>query len=485
MNKKYYIVIASVISVTIVLLALLNFNTVIFLYTKYFDPHSIDVFFFKGSKMLTNVSVSLFAFYPTKNGTVFKKIYQGFNLKYFSIPLSNLTDYAGHWIKHYGYNITPSLVGFASYYINNPNGTITIYSQPFSISVSPYNVTHGIGKTVVKEFINPVEHIVKRRNGNSVKANTITTTTTSVPTTSTSAGTACEIVYVLNSVWYYPSNNSLGPIPLSIAYVTDPNTNDYSGDLGLGIGSSTQSGYKISFGITYLSFINMQVAGISITANANSFSVKKEVYLGSDYGVNSQFAEIYTYGQIAVANYSYWIGYGCPPGAGVGIFPPNGYCIEVLVTGLEVNGTTNNYSPAIYDTNTPLIPPTDFFSFTNNLTKVYVIEPHQVGTYFNFSTTSTTSYGYVSGSIPAGLIITKLASRLGIFIPLWVTLVISPSVSIVQFTNYDSVEFTEITLASSSNDAYYIYMAFSNNSFTIGSSTYHLPYYYYYINYTT
>ncbi|MCH4816313.1 MAG: hypothetical protein QXY87_10715 [Saccharolobus sp.] len=31
--------------VTIVVLELLNFSTVIFLYAKYFDPHSINVFF--------------------------------------------------------------------------------------------------------------------------------------------------------------------------------------------------------------------------------------------------------------------------------------------------------------------------------------------------------------------------------------------------------------------------------------------------------
>ncbi|AWR96133.1 hypothetical protein DFR86_00255 [Acidianus sulfidivorans JP7] len=505
MNKKYYIVIASVVLVTIVLLALLNFNTIIFLDAKYLVPHSINVFFFKGTKMITNVSVSLFAFWPTSNGTVFKKIYQGHNLEYISIPLSNLTDYVKHWIKHYNYTIIPSLIGFASYYVKNSNSTITIYSQPFTVRVSPYNVTHGIGKTIIKEFSDPIVKTVKI---NSAKSNSQQTTTNTITTTLPQVtGKPFTICYLAN-VEYYPSNNSLGPLPLAVAYVTNKNLNDYAGGLSMKIDgcsiANLKMPYGLSFGLTVADgFKNYQIAGISITLNQESVNKNQHLRLedktqslGHVGGVNyTNFAEIYTLGQIAIANYTEYL--ITDPGEPGGNEVPLGSVAMYFVTGLQVIENNSITAPALYITSYPMpsnISPTDFFS-SNNLSLVNVGSNREV--FYVFSAFQNTSYGLLAFNIPLWFLY-YLSPGVNQVAPELKSL-ISPYVSIEVFVNiYEAHSsavigpiitgpiaiYGVIVIGPLNFYTYRIYMMYSNVSYNIGGSNYSLPFYFFYINYS-
>ena len=309
-KKSYYLIVVSIALVTIVIFSLLGYSSLLVLYVKYYDPHSINVFFTsRNDKLIQNISVSLFAFYPTSHGTIIRKIYQGHNLKFLLIPLSNLTWYADYWLKTYNYIalkpmfnasfvkqpikyyasvITPSLIGFASYYvINKNNGTITIYSQPFTVSVSSYNITQRIGKTIMVAFVNPMVKVTKIpliSNRSAAPQQTAITTTvpqTTIPSSSLSGMYTC---YVLDTYWIYPCNSSsLGPIPLAVAYVTDPNTNDYSGYMYMSIST-------ISFGISLLSE-NIRIFGSSITLPLHYGSVyaSKEVRFGYQYTILLKF----------------------------------------------------------------------------------------------------------------------------------------------------------------------------------------------------
>ena len=265
-------------------------------------------FITRHGKLIQNVSVSLFAFYPTPNGTVIKEIYHGHNLKYLSIPVSNLTWYAKQWLDTYNYTILipngtkvikkyvlynasliiPSLIGFASYYVvNQTNGTVTIYTQAFSVSVSPRNITHGIGKTVFKEFVNPIVKVVKiNESSSSSSSNDVTPQQTVITTTVPQyIQPAYGVYYKLDTYWIYPNNGTgFGFIPLAIAYVTDTNENDYWGLLRLYEGSGSTSGAKISYGITLLAgALNLEIIGTSITFSSGSYMTNCSVNLG--YGV--------------------------------------------------------------------------------------------------------------------------------------------------------------------------------------------------------
>jgi len=309
MKRKYYLIIATAVLATIVVLSMLNYTTLQILYAEYSNPHNINVFFItRHGKLIQNVSVSLFAFYPTPNGTVIKEIYHGHNLKYLSIPVSNLTWYAKQWLGTYNYTILipngtkvikkhvlynasliiPSLIGFASYYvINQTNGTMAIYTQVFSVRVSPRNITHGIGKTVIREFVNPIVKKVKLNESSSSSSSnavtpqqTTTTITTTVPQTVSYAG----ISFVLAKYWIYPSNSScLGPIPLAVAYVTDYDASDYEGVMTLYESATSFSATAIGFGVTIAEgTISYGVAGYSITLSSGSYHTSTNAYLGQD-----------------------------------------------------------------------------------------------------------------------------------------------------------------------------------------------------------
>jgi len=512
MKKPYYLIIISVTLVTIATLSLLSYSSLLVFYVNHFDPHTINAFFItRNGKSIQNVSISLFAFYPTSHGTVIRKIYQGSNLKSLSIPLSNLTSYADHWLKTYNYialkpmfngsfvkqpveyhasAITPSLIGFASYHvINKNNGTITIYSQPFTVSVSPYNITQGIGKTIMVAFVNPIVKVTKiplASNSSSTPQQEIITTTT-VPKSITEpmgGGTCC--VYDLDTYWIYPYNNSqLGPIPLAVAYVTDPNTNDYSGGLTMSESASSSSGYAISFGISLLSGIaNIEIIGTSITLHSGSVSTPlTKAYFGCENGTQyPNFAEIYTCGQIAIANFTAYYEYY--EGCGQWYFNKIGTVTMFFITGLQVIENNGAYVPVLYVTNTPTASAPISSFFTGKLEYITVAPPRTETTVPEDSIYVSTSEGFAGGGISLAAILT-IAKLLGATLPWWVPLLPSPYISIVPFSSSSSNYKLALGIWPTSSNTYYIYNEVPNISYNIGGNNYNIPMFYFYINYTT
>ena len=481
MNRKITALVAVVLSVVVLVSVALNYERLYITYIELESPDSINIIFLtKNGEVLNNVSVTLYAFYPTSNGTVIKKILTVHDTGVVKIPLSNLTDYALHWEKHYGDKVIPSLLGFASYAVVEGNETV-FYLQPFTVSVSPYNVTHGIGKTVLKVFVNPQRIVVHNRD--SAKSSlqkdlTTTTTTTTVPSAQGPPGSL--LVCYLNSVWFYPSNNSLGPIPISLVYVTDPNYNDYGGNLLVEEGSSSQSGIQVKFGVSVLGgAYTVTIAGTSLIANASYLAITSKGFFGVKNHADTNFVETYILGQIAVANYSiYSISW-----LGTSTFV--GYEDEVFITGLELVGSGSSYLPALYNTTTPNVNPPEYFS--NNLTFLFSASGPYNGNEFGGANIITTSEGNPAFSVPIGLII-KIAQVLGVAIPSWVSgvlLVVSPYVGIVAFTNSYQYFVDTLSFGDYSSNTYYVYIMNSSVPYDIGGQEYYLPFYYYYINYTS
>ena len=496
MKKTYYLAIAAVVLAAIVIFSLLSYSVLLILYAKYFDSHNINVFFITPQgKLIQNVSVSLFAFYPTPNGTVIKQIYQRYNLKYLSIPVSNLTWYAKYWLGTYNYTILipngtkvikkhiiynasltiPSLIGFASYYIvNQTNGTITIYTQPFSVRVSPYNITRGIGKMTFKVFLNP---IVKRIKINESSSSTPKISLTSVP--------LIYVYYHLENYLIYPNNSSslLGPIPLAMVYVTDHNATDYSGGIGFEEGATSTSGLLISFGISIAyGALNFQIAGTLITLNSGSYTNSANAYLGKDVYIYTSdpsacpyFAEIYTEGQIAIVNYSVIVN-----GEHSKIL--NSYNVLVhLVTALQIVGKNGAYVPALYTTNG--LSPNRLQSFFQGqqfkfFFKVY---PYTLNAYGTGSIQVSTSQGNLGGAF---LIIEALLQYV-FEISGWTFDVVSPYVAISPFTEGALTNYVVISISSYSSNYYFVYYTNTSAQYNIGGFNYTLPTYYFYVNYTS
>ena len=491
---------------------MLNYSTLLILYAKYFDPHHINVFFVtRHEKLIQNVSVSLFAFYPTPNGTVIKQIYQGYNLTHLSIPVSSLTWYAKYWLKAYNYTILipngtkvikkhvlynasltiPSLIGFASYYIvNQTNGTITIYTQPFSVSVSPHNITRGIGKTVIREFVNPIVKRIKVKACSSSSSSnvvspqqvTTTTTTTTVPTQTNSYvayyGGYLFITYDLATYWIYPSNSSqFGPIPEVLAYITDPNTNDYKGTIGFAEEITSSSGISISFGISLLAgALHFSIIGTSITLSSGDYKNSTYADFGGPY---PNFAEIYALGQIAIANYTEYVTSCSDVGCG---YPINeGNVTMFFFTTLQIAKNGSVSVPALHTTNE--LPPDIPSYFTGKLTEEATSTAENWATYTGVSYTQT-SQGYFAGAIPLGPLIKYASVWLGVTIPNWVTLVVSPYVAVSLFTSAKGAFAADITVIPSSSNVYYIYVEETSVPYNIGGNNYNLPMFYFYVNYT-
>ena len=474
MNRKIIALVAAVLSIIVIATVVLNYEALYIAYIKLESPDSINVIFLtKNGEVLNNVSVSLFAFYPTSNGTVIKELLTVHDTGLVKIPLSNLTDYARHWEKHYGDKVVPSLLGFASYAAVEGNETV-FYVQPFTVSVSPYNVTHGIGKTVLKVFVDPQKVVVHHRGStdSSLQKDLTTTTTT---TASPNYQGAPYLTYYLNSVWFYPSNNTLGPIPIFVVYVTDPNYNDYGGFLVVKEGPLSPSGIQVKFGVSVLRY-PVILAGTSLTTSASNLAVTSEDYYGFNSHADTDFVETYIVGQIAIVNYSIWC-YCSSLGAPEFV----GYQDEVFMTGTEFAGPSS-YLPVLYNTTTPNVTPPEYFS--KNLTFLFSVSKQ---TYNNGYTSLgiETSEGIATYAVPIGLIV-KIAEALGAEIPSWVSralLAVSPYVGIVAFTNGYFIN--TISFADFSHNDYYVYIMNASVPYCIGGQEYYLPFYYYYINYTS
>ena len=310
---------------------MIYYPSLLIMYFKYFLPDYINVLFFDKDNLISNVSVLLHAFYPSAQGTIIQKIYQGYDLKYLSLPVSNLTAIASNWIDYYNYSVTPSLIGFASYYVSS-NGYATVYLQPFTIPISLYNITHDTGKTVMQGFTDPI--ILKVQNFSDINLN-----------------------INISNYWFYPSVNSYGIIPLSVSYITSSNYSEYGGILSLGIQGTNKSVSDISFGITLFNKGNLTIPGYSLTLNISSVMLRNYAYFGKWNDSDFQFAEIFAFGQIAIANFTVLVN-----NVSIDSF------VLAFVTGFFMN--SNVYKPQIFSTNSPSVfPPVKFFSLASNIFK--------------------------------------------------------------------------------------------------------------------
>ena len=506
MKRIYYLAIAAAILTAIVIFSMLNYTALHILYLEHSNSHNINdinVFFItRHGKLIQNVSVSLFAFYPTSNGTVIKQIYQGFNLTYLSIPVSNLTWHAKYWLGTYNYTILipngtsiikkhilynasliiPSLIGLASYYVvNQTNGTMTIYTQAFSVRVSPYNITHGIGKTVIRAFVNPIVQIVKLNKSSSPSSSyavnpqqtTITTTTTTIPQVVSYAG----ISFVLTKYWVYPSNSStLGPIPLALAYVTDYIASDYGGVLTFYESATSTSATAIGFGVTIAKgTIQYGVGGYSITLSSGSYSNSTNAYLGNAiYSYTCcpyppyeypYIAEVYAEGQIAYTEYTSALGMKL---------------YMFFVTALMAIGENGAYVPFLFVSNE--LPPNGSLSFFQGqklkpFFKVYPDTPNSGST---GSISVSTSQGALSGSIPIEAILQYTTD-----IPDWLYDIVTPAAAIATFYESGASYVVTLSISSYSNNYYFAYYEETNVTYNIGGNEYYLPMYYFYVNYTS
>ena len=462
MKKRYLVII---ILAMILFFGILYYPSLLMLYLKYFSPNTINIFFFNGNNFISNVSVSLYAFYPSSQGTIIQKIYQGNNLKYLLLPNSYLTNITTSWISYYNYSVIPSLIGFALYSVVNSNGSITVYLQPFTISISLYNITHNIGKTIIQKFVTPIKRTIY-----------INKPEMSPQNSSNQNYTVANIS--LSNYWFYPSENSYGVIPISIGYITSSNYSAYGGILSLGVQSSNNNISDISFGITVLNKSNLIIPGVSLTMNLSNTLLKKYAYFGRWNDSDFQFAEIFAFGQIAIANYTLFID----------DIPIDNF-IMAFVTGFFISSSSDAYKPQILSTNSPSIfPPTKFFSLTSkNLTFLKTVSGINGYTYYSWNYAVFTPQGYLSGGIPLSLL-PKIVQYDKVIIPGWVLNLLfskEPKVSIAIFTAYP-VSFASIfTLASYSKEiSFHIYTLYSNYTYDIDGKILYLPFYYYYVNYT-
>jgi hypothetical protein len=287
----------------------------------------------KNINLIKNVFVQLYVFYPSENGTIFKEIYRGISNLYLSIQASLIKEAAKAWANKYGSLIHPSLIGFASY-SENVNGSTIIYSQSFTVEYDPIKILNGysISKAIVfnqpkvfnltriqKEFINAYQTIT-------------TTTSSSVPYYKCEALYLC---YELNSVTYYPSNNSFGIIPLMEVDASEVYSQGYKNYIlgGINIYIYASSKTTIQIDITEIFESKYGSTSYSITGPSmtifNSY-VSVNSYIGFGYW-NPSKVMIYVKGQLALANYTVFI---IDPSAGFTYFL--GYLYQVFQTGLEV-----------------------------------------------------------------------------------------------------------------------------------------------------
>lgn len=472
MNRKAIVIAGILTSVAVVLVAL-NFQELYIDYIRLTNPNSINIIFLtKTGKILSNVSVSLFAFYPTSNGTVVKRILVANDTGLVKLPLSDLTDYARHWIKHYGDGVVPSILGFASYPVMEGN-EVVFYVQPFTVSVSPYNVTHGIGKTVVKVFVDPYEIVVHRPSSN----------VTPPPGTP-------FLVFSVKDVWFYPSNKALGEIPLSLVYVTDPDYRDYTGVImfqgGSGFvevdGSLRIPETEFGFGATVLGY-HPVVAGVSIFTTANNVRLYDHVFFGLSWMADRNFAGVYTVGQAAVVNYSIY--YYCPSITGPLL---EGYQSEVFITGLEVTGSDSSYLPTFRNMSSLNFNPSSFFS--NGLTLLFTLSGN-MSSNVNLVEGVPTLEGVTAYTIPVKLLV-SLAQAQGVRVPSWVCSPLPNDTAyegIILFLNSsvqgDSYFLSVLDFTSWSNNTYYVYAINTSVPYCIDGQKFYIPNLYYYINYTT
>ena len=167
--RRFYYYFIPIILLLIVLLGLYYPQLNITIQQALTTANTIKIFLYSHHKLITNASISVFAFYPTSNGTTFQKIYNASNKQYYQFPVKKLDKWAEQWIKFNKKEKTtiyPSILILATYSIINQTTIITL-TQTYA---TPLNITQIIngqgGKNIIIKFKTPIKHKIKLKNNN-------------------------------------------------------------------------------------------------------------------------------------------------------------------------------------------------------------------------------------------------------------------------------------------------------------------------------
>ncbi|AWR96084.1 hypothetical protein DFR85_15475 [Acidianus brierleyi] len=271
-------------------------------------PNFIKIFLYSNGKLITNGSITVFVFYPTEQGTVFKRIFNSSRQEYYQFPVKDLLNWAKNWLAYDTQHRTliyPSIIVFASYSIKNET-TIETLTQSFSTSLNISQIIRGIGGRDIQVIFNhPIIKYIKTKDlQQKIDVDTTTITTTITSTIRPGYETITLNPHILG---WYPSNSSVGPI--SIGTIIGPtNITEYRASLFEEIinkvTSSENVGFYISQPLLKQLPVRVTLPGPSLTLYDTNDLVKS--YNTTPIGSSTPYdvGQLYIIGQVAWVNWT-------------------------------------------------------------------------------------------------------------------------------------------------------------------------------------
>ena len=333
------------------------------------------------AQYLTNASFSVWAFYPTKRGTVFQGVYNGTGgLAY--VNLSSLIGWAEAWINYYGpqaiYSFMPSLIVFVSYPIEINSTTVEVVSQQEMIPLNLSEPLTGKGEVVGISLTHPFRFYYRVGAGRGYGAlaavrpaqTTTTTTSTSIaPTTAPilSSEGLYLIIYKPHVLAWYPSNDSVAPISLEVGLAQPAPFNyssgsavvelylasDFINEEGINAVAIAGSVFPVVVDDVEAGAVAQGIARLSATIPGATltFTQVSQVYSFGYFKVDISnnlyydVGQIYMIGQTALVNWTLcsWT-LGTPPSD----CSPVGWQVGTMLTAVQVVESGSAMAPALY-----------------------------------------------------------------------------------------------------------------------------------------
>ncbi|BAB67674.1 hypothetical protein STK_25630 [Sulfurisphaera tokodaii str. 7] len=365
--RRFYYYFIPIILLLIVLFGLYYPQLNITIQQALTTANTIKIFLYSHHKLITNASISVFAFYPTRKGTIFQKIYNASNKQYYQFPVKKLDKWAKQWIKFNKKEKTkiyPSILILATYSIINQK-TITTLTQTYATPLNTTQITKGQGgKNIIIKFKTPIKNKIKTIKNTNKKQQTIQpqqTTTTTI--TSKTNGDYIITEYIPNIIAWYPNNKSVGPIAIATIIGPQNNLNYYESTLGVIV--SNQQGYSVNVGF-YISQpllgqlpLRVTIPGPSLTVCDSNSIV--EAYNTTEIGTPSPYdvGQLYVLGQVAWVNWTeiYYI----PHDSIYQVY----HFLQVILTEIVSVENGNAVAPKIYYYNS-YIPNTSYNKLPRN-----------------------------------------------------------------------------------------------------------------------
>jgi len=286
--RRFYYYFIPIILLLIVLFGLYYPQLNITIQQALTTANTIKIFLYSHHKLITNASISVFAFYPTRKGTIFQKIYNASNKQYYQFPVKKLDKWAKQWIKFNKKEKTkiyPSILILATYSIINQK-TITTLTQTYA---TPLNITQIIkgqgGKNIIIKFKTPIKNKIKTTSGGYIITE-----------------------YIPNIIAWYPNNKSVGPIAIATIIGPQNNLNYYESILEEQLfnkqGYSVNVGFYISQPLLGQLPLRVTIPGPSLTVCDSNSIV--EAYNTTEIGTPSPYdvGQLYVLGQVAWVNWT-------------------------------------------------------------------------------------------------------------------------------------------------------------------------------------